>query len=750
EVLKIIIEIVINLVGAEIFCVYVHDEKTGMLEAVASEGEEVHLRDYLRVLRKYRLTILLFVLVTVLTVAVASLRMPKTYEAVVRLAIDRESPTDLVKNTAPADPWSFQDYLRTQIRVLQSDTLAVLTLRSLRLDREPEFAGQPEANEGGEALPEEKELKPADESRLIGSFLGGLRVVPVPSSWLVEIRYYSTNPELAARIANAHANNFIEHNFRTRYEATTKASDWLSDQLRELRGRVEGTEKQLRDYERRYNLVSIDERQNVLTQRLSDLNHQLSLAEAERVAKESEYRQAASGERGDLLQDALVDRLEERLAELRTEHAENRTRFGSQHPRMQRLEEQIADVEAQVAGERRVILARLQADYQAAGRRETMVRELVERQKGEVNQLNQHMVQYNILKREARANKELYDGLLRQLSEAGVVAGLRSSNIRIVDPARVPMAPYKPNVALNVMLALFLSVPVGIALAFFREYLDNTIKTPDEVERYSRLPTLAMVPLSEGPRPLRRLRSQALDPKRAQSVALVASRHPQSSIAEAYRTLRTSVLLSFADEPPRALLVTSGQPLEGKTTTAVNLAITLAQRGDRVVLVDADLRKPAVHHFLPHRSRNGHQGLSLYLAGSQEISDAVMPTTIPNLSVLPAGPLPPNPAELLSSNRMKDLLATLARHYEHIVVDAPPLLGITDATVLSVLVDGVIVVVRSGQTTREMLRHAHQMLQSVGARALGVVLNGIAVDSVDYYYYYYKHYGRDVHHRRAS
>ncbi len=707
------------------------------------EPQEAHLRDYLRVLRKYRMTIVLFVLTTVLTVAIVSLRKPKIYEAMVRVAIDRESPTALIKeSTVPTDPWSFQDYLRTQLRVLESDTLALQTINGLRLDREPEFRlDQGEAVQATGALPQEKLLDPADESRLIGQFQGNLRVAALPNSWLIEIRYYSRDPQLAARVANAHANNFIEHNFRTRYEATMKASEWLSDQLRELRSKVEASESQLVDFERRYNLVSIDERQNVLTQRLSDLNHELSEAEADRAQKESVYRQAASGKDPSLFQDSMTEKLQYRLSELQGQHAEARTQFGPQHPRMQRLEEQIKEVDGLLARQQQIILGRLQEDYQSALKREKLVRDLVEKQKADVNELKQRLIEYNVIKREVTSNKQLYDGLQQQLNEAGISAGLRSSNIRVVDPARVPMFPYSPNVFFNVLLSIILSVPVGVALAFFREYLDNTIKNPDEVERYSGLPTMALVPLAESsashPKKLLPISASSSNGERFE-IALVTYEQPQSSMAEAFRSLRTAVLLSSAERPPRLLLVTSGQPADGKTATAINLAVALAQRGGKVVLVEADLRKPSAHKVLHVDAKHG---LSLYLSGTQERNGLVVPTAVSNLFFIPAGPVPPNPAELLSSARMKQLLGELSKEYDHIILDSPPLLSITDATVLSVMVDGVVLVVRFGKTTREVLRHMRQMLHNVNARVLGVVLNGVALNSVDYYYYYYSYYG---------
>ena len=430
-------------------------------------------------------------------------------------------------------------------------------------------------------------------------------------------------------------------------------------------------------------MLSTGEKQNIHTQRLADLNRELAVAETDRVAQESLHRQAAAGQGTDFLQDELLTTLSERLTALRARQAERRTQLGPQHPRMRRLQEQIAEVEAQVRAQQQAIRNRLQADYEAAVKREELVRQLVEQQKADVNQLNQRLIEYNILKREAAAQKQLYDSLLQRLEEASISSGLRSSNIRVVDPARVPLEPYSPRLGLNVLLALCVSLPLGIALSFLRDHLDNSVKTPDEVERYGALATLAVVPLAD---PLRRDHSvhslsSAAEAEKS-GVALATYHQPQSPLAEAFRSLRTRVMLSVPERPPRVLLLTSGQPVEGKTSTAVNLSIALAQRGDRVALVDADLRKPSIHDFLPS---NGSGGLSAYLAGAQGADGLVATTSVPNLRVLPAGPVPPNPAELLSAERMRELLLRLGREYDYVVVDSPPLLSVTDATVLSVL-----------------------------------------------------------------
>src|SRR5712692_6710561 len=349
------------------------------------------------------------------------------------------------------------------------------------------------------------------------------------------------------------------------------------------------------------------------------------------------------------------------------------------------------------------------------------------------------MVQYSILKREAEANKALYDGLLTKLKEAGISAGLRSSNIRVVDAAMIPAYPSRPAKARNIALAFLVGLVGGIGLALLREYMDNTVKTPDDIETLSRLPSLAVVPAfagssGNGKRP--KLLKGATANGNEKRIELVAQHLPKSQMSEAFRALRTALLLSQADHPPQVILVTSALPREGKTTAAANLAVTLAQLGDKTLLIDADLRKPGIGRLL-NLGDGKYAGLSSYLAGVSSLDLVTVPhPAIPNLSAIPTGPLPPNPADLLSSHKLVEALQELRTRHKFIVIDSPPIMAATDAVILSVLADGVLLVVRSGETPKEAFARTRDLLASVKCRMLGVVLNAVDSGAPDYYYSY--------------
>ena len=353
--------------------------------------------------------------------------------------------------------------------------------------------------------------------------------------------------------------------------------------------------------------------------------------------------------------------------------------------------------------------------------------------------MSEKMVQYNILKREAEANKALYEGLLTKLKEAGISAGLKSSNIRIVDPAMIPTTPARPAKTRNISLAFLVGLVGGVGLALLREYLDNTVKTPDDVETLSRLPSLAVVPAFEDTgksNGRRRLLKSASKNGHGTRIELVAQHLPKSQMAEAFRALRTALLLSQPDRAPQVILVTSALPREGKTTAAANLAVTLAQLGDKTVLVDADLRKPGIGRLL-NLGTGKYAGLSSYLAGASSLDLVIVPhPSIPNLAAIPTGPLPPNPADLLSSHRLADALVELRTKYKFVVIDSPPIMAATDAVILSVQADGVLLVVRSGETPKAAFTRSRDLLVSVKSNLLGVVLNAVDAGAPDYYYSY--------------
>jgi succinoglycan biosynthesis transport protein ExoP len=369
-----------------------------------------------------------------------------------------------------------------------------------------------------------------------------------------------------------------------------------------------------------------------------------------------------------------------------------------------------------------------------------MLTGLLDQQKVAANQMAEKLVEYNILKREAEALKTLYDGLMTKLKETAISASLRSSNIRVVDPAMIPSTPARPAKTRNVALAFLVGLVGGIGLALMREYLDNTVKTPDDVETLSRLPSLAVVPQFAGSNGNGRrhglLQGFSSNNGLDKRIELVAQHLPKSQMSEAFRALRTSILLSQADHPPQVILVTSALPREGKTTAAANLAVTLAQLGDKTVLVDADLRKPGVGRLL-NLTGGKYAGLSSYLAGVSSLDLVSIPhPAIPNLVAIPTGPLPPNPADLLSSHKLVEAIAELRTKFKFIVIDSPPIMAATDAVILSVQADGVLLVVRSGETPKEAFTRTRDLLNSVKCRILGVVLNAVDASAPDYYYSY--------------
>jgi capsular exopolysaccharide synthesis family protein len=394
-----------------------------------------------------------------------------------------------------------------------------------------------------------------------------------------------------------------------------------------------------------------------------------------------------------------------------------------------------------LARARKTATESVQQNYTTAQSRVELLQEALDKQKSQANDLAEKLVQYHILQHDAESNKQLYDGLLQKLKEAGITAGLRSSNIRVVDPALAPSYPSRPQKARNILLGFLVGLVGGVGLALFREYLDNTVKSPDDVEALTGLPSLAVVPSLPGltghqGRLSKLAREGAPQGTSGSRVELLSYMQPKSQISEAFRALRTSLLLSQADHPPQVILVTSALPREGKTTAAVNLAVTLAQLGDRTLLMDSDLRKPGVRRAL-NLTMGKDVGLSSYLAGVSTLDEVLMPhPTISNLVALTTGPVPPSPADLLSSHRMREGIAELRRRFKFVVIDSPPIMAATDAVILSALTDGVLLVVRSGTTPKEAFTRTRDLLAAVKCRLLGVVLNAVDSSAPDYYYSY--------------
>ena len=713
---------------------------------------EPSLLEYWRLLLKRKWTVVSCVVVITVLVAVHSFRATKLYDAVGRIAINHQTNDAFGFKEWGGGGLDEEDYtvgLDTQAKILESDAIALQVIKNLGLDHDARFTGVVAKAAKGIIPVGPATLTPAQENGLLGRFHGGLSVKVIPRTRIIELHYLSVNPNLSAQIVNELANVYIEQNFKAKFESTVRTSEWLSKQLSDLQLKVETSQQRLVDYQKEHGIVGVDEKTNIITSKLDLLNKELTDAQMDRIQKESLYRLSLEG-KPELLpkvgsggSDSIMDKLKDQESILRAQLSALGTQFGPNYPKVQEISTQLRSVQAAIKSELENAAGRYRTTYEAALEREQLLQASFDTQKQEANQLNESAIQYNLLQRDYESNRQLYDGLLTRLKEAGVSAGLRSSNVQIIDQARVPMGPAQPNIPRNITTGFFLALAGGIGLAFLLEMLDNSVRTPDQVELIAGLPTLGMIPSgvrlnSSYGRALKPLRAGSQLMPQQETVEIIAYQRPQSQSAEAYRTLRTSILLSSWGAPPKVLLVTSPLAQEGKTTTSVNTAIVLAQRGARVLMVDADLRRPSIHKAfgVPQRP-----GLSEYLTGNVRECPITPWAQLPNLHVLPSGGSPPHPAELLGSGMMNNAIAEWRKQFDHIVIDTPPALSVTDSVLLSVQADSVILVIRSGQTTKQALRRARQLLTYVNARIIGVVVNAMDLNESDYYYYY-GYYGK--------
>src|SRR6202167_3347475 len=731
-------------------------------------AQQSKLGEYIRVLRKRKWTVLSCLITIFSLVPIASLKMTPVYEASGSIAINKPDSGLVNFNNSPTFSVDYYDptEMETEVKILQSDLLALQVVKELALDRRPEFGGQTAA------LPSTLDLAPdplqADTGRttsLLSAFRGSLKVALAPNTHIIEVHYRSPDKELAANVVNTLMTTYTENNFKSRFDSTMQASDWLSKQLVDLQMKVETSQEKLVRYQKEHEILGIDDKQNITTAKLDELNKALTAAESERMDKESVYRLVQAGDTDTIASAAtaldsagagtssassLLESLRAREADLKIQAADLHTQFGPAYPKLAQINNQLKEIDIQLLVETKKVASKIKGQYTAAVQRETMLHDALEKQKQEANKLNESAIEYSLLKRDLDTNRQLYEGLLEKLKEAGVSAGLRSNNFRIVDVARVPTGPIEPNIPRNLAFAFLLGLTSGVGLAFLLDGLDNTVRTSEQAQMISGLPPLGMIPL-----PSKTARDGA-NPKRLiiatssrEAVETVAQARPHSQMAESYRALRTSLLLTNLRAPPKVIMITSALPQEGKTTTSMNIALVLAQKGIRVLLIDADLRRPSIHKILGMGPRSG---LSNVLTGSATLQQTITRSSIlPNLSILPAGTPPPNPAELLASANMRDVLEELRGQYDHIVVDTPPTLSVTDAVVLSPRADAIVLVIRSGQTTKQALRRSRDILMQVNAKVSGVLLNAVDLSSPDYYYYYeyqgkYARYYRDELH----
>ncbi len=701
-----------------------------------------HLRAYGRIISKRGWTLLTTALVVATLAAIYSYKQKPVYRATAEVEVDSETPgvqsVNSVYATLPTDP----TFLQTQVDVLTSGKLAWQTIEQLKLDRDPAF--NPPAS-GGLQASEGPSLE--QKARMIRRFENSLEVDLVPGSRMIKVSFECNDRRLAAAVANALVNNYREYNFLAKYDATREASGWMSEQLDELKAQVEKSQEALVNYERVNSIVNISGEDNIEDQRLAGLSQGLTKAQNDLAEQESLYQlvKANPEKVGLLAQDGLLQGMEEKSADLKTRYVDARGQYGSKFPEVVRLREQISEIQSLIQQERTLTVERISHNYHAALGRVRLLEGSVDREKVVVGRLQQLMIQHDLLKHDFDTSQKLYDDLLAKVKDAAVSAGLRANNVHLVDPAMPPSAPVRPRKSLYIAVGLVVGLILGTTLAFLQDLLDTSIKTTDDVERSIAEPVLGVIPAVRT-RGLSKAWFRREIPAAGEGVPVewAVLKQPASVLAESYKALRTAVLLSSAPRPPQALLFTSTHPFEGKTSTAFNLAMGLAQIGKRVLFVDADLRQHSHQRVI---STNGNPGLSSVLTGAEQIEQSLV--QLPDLAgfwVLATGPHAPNPSDLLASQAMRELLETLRGRFDHIVVDTPPVLMVTDAAVLSSMVDGVILVAESRATSRASLGRAHRILEGAGANILGCVLNRLDLkydgQYGSYYCDYVRYYGR--------
>ncbi len=733
------------------------------------DDDSIDLREYWRILSKRR-SLILSVLATVVVVTLAAtLLMLPEYRATVTLQINPEGSRILGYEdfeSSFSGNAGIQQFLTTQHGILGSRSLAEAVVRSQGLADHPEFTGETRQRS---VLAEVRALagllvgtvqssggRPDLDSGLVGAEVladrriqqatrrlqDRIEVQPERNSQLVHVSFVSFDPEFSAQIANAVVREYIEGTMQRRYDAGSEARRFLQDQLQAMRIELERSDWELADFARRVRVSDLAANQEMAREGLRSLNERLENVREELVQLAG-WRELAQRGRLDHLDPVVnsptIAELQKRLLDASTEYAVLSERFLDDYPTVAEVLRRMELLRAEMAAERQRIADGILGRFETLRAQEAALEQAIAEREERIMALNEQAVQFNILRREHETNRELYDGLLQRMKEIGVAAGVRESNVAVIDAARVPGGVFRPVLTKNLAIASMLGLMFGVGLALLLEFLDRTVRHADDVERLVELPVMGLVPLASGhhgggaPPHL---------PVSQNALSHCSARRPDSPVSEAFRSLRTSLMFSTPEGMPRTVLVTSTTQGEGKSTTTANLATVIAQNGARVLLIDADLRRPVLHRdFALPRAPGLTNAIARFEPGSGLDRSLIRETEVEGLSVLAAGPATPKPTELLSSNRLARVIAECRELFDHVIIDAPPILGLADAVALSRMVEGVIVVVAAGQTGKENFRGAVRRLQQVQAPLLGVVLNRVDLNSPDYAYCSSDYYG---------
>jgi polysaccharide biosynthesis transport protein len=663
---------------------------------------------------------------------ISSYREVPVYEATATITIEKEN-ANIVTMQDFFNPDTYSgEYYQTQFKIMESMTMARRVLAKLRADKNENLLlrddkkNKSKGSEDGTAA--------ADDS-LAFAVRGGLRVLPDKSSRVVYVKYQSEDPVGAATLANTYVEIFVNYSYETKLEAVQNAVKWLNDNLETERKRVEAAELARLSFKQEYGIVadSLSDPEPIAVPKLSELTAQLAAAETARAEAETRYKQAAAfagnpnmrapvpaAFQSELFQKfrSMEDGLAQRKAELSK-------KYDAAHPKMLELQAQLEDLQAKREQEIKRVVTALNEAYKSALAKESSVQEELDAQKKVAMEFNQKAVEYMGLRRNALSAQDMYGILLKRFKETSVVENIKMDNIRFIDKAEVPFFPIRPQRGRDLGLACLLGLLCAFSVAFFLEYLDQGITVPEDIKHHLQIPTLGIIPLGEAQK------------AGATEHYLETINAPRSQISECYRGIRTNILFSLADKEPQSILITSALAQEGKTTTAANLAIAMAQYGHKVVLIDSDFHRPRVRKLF---SVPQEEGLSNLLVGNKDIKEALFETYVNNLYVIPSGPIPPNPSEILGSKRMQVLVSQLKLRFNKIIIDSSPIVPLSDSLVMAKSVDGVVLVVRAGKTPRKVVRNAVDKFAGINIPILGAVLNSVDVKH-DRYYYSRQYYG---------
>jgi succinoglycan biosynthesis transport protein ExoP len=701
------------------------------LPAASTQFDEVLVAEVRRMFRQYRWLIASSTVVCLLLAGGYLLVKAPQFEAGAQIEVRPAGSNSLGLDEMAAKVFSPADantQLQSAVQVLESNSIALEVMQQLQMSRRSDFAGRwtRKDNAPDDSLP------PDVRDHLLSRFQRSLNVSIVPKTDIIAVRFKAKDPKLSAGVVNAIIHSYIERKIRTSYDSTMQVSDWLSSQMDDLKNKASESQEKLAELQRTTGLIGTDETSNTITDKLKQLDAQLTTAEADRAVKEARYRIAASGDPELLASsapDPTLQLLRTQEAELRLQYTQLNTKFGNGYPKLAEVSNQVAQVDRAIDVQLTRLSERYKNDYVAAANSEKMLHAAFEEQKQKTFELNHGAAQYAILKHEVETTRDLYETLQRKLKEAGISAGLASANIGVVDVAQVPSEPVEPRVPMVLGMGLGAGLMLGTLSAVVLEAMDTTIRSGEEAEAVCGVPSLATIPRIYETVGLRMPWLHVVESTYPRNV--IAQQEPYSKAAEAYRTLRSSLLLG-AGGNAKVLVVTSALPSEGKTMTAVNCATVMAQQGTKVLLVDADLRRSSLHRSFGIRKG---PGLGDVLSGRCAADDAVVPIEdIPHLSVVSAGAAVAYPAEGLASEAMTAALRRWRNEYDHVVIDTPPVAKVTDAVVLAARADAVLLVAMASGTTRQALRRTRDLLLRANARVAGVVVNGVDQQYESNYY----------------